>query len=187
MSRVVRVGLRPRSAARQLTAQDATLGPRTSCLYSSVAERQSCKLKVLGSIPSGGFDVSRFAERQRSCKSAAHVPRNARSRWRRALPLTYAIVLLRERVARRQRCRPPHSLARRAPSYRKRAVHGGGWPFEAKRARRARTTTQMPLEMLASAEACARICCHCLALGYFGGRLRARSRQGQPKLGNSPL
>ena len=26
-------------------------------LYSSVAERQSCKLKVLGSIPSGGFDV----------------------------------------------------------------------------------------------------------------------------------
>ena len=28
--------------------------PRRS-LYSSVAERQSCKLKVLGSIPSGGF------------------------------------------------------------------------------------------------------------------------------------
>ena len=26
-----------------------------SSLYSSVAERQSCKLKVLGSIPSGGF------------------------------------------------------------------------------------------------------------------------------------
>ena len=25
------------------------------CLESSVAERQSCKLKVLGSIPSGGF------------------------------------------------------------------------------------------------------------------------------------
>lgn len=25
-----------------------------TCLYSSVAERQSCKLKVLGSIPSGG-------------------------------------------------------------------------------------------------------------------------------------
>ena len=25
------------------------------CLYSSVAKRQSCKLKVLGSIPSGGF------------------------------------------------------------------------------------------------------------------------------------
>ena len=25
------------------------------CLYSSVVERQSCKLKVLGSIPSGGF------------------------------------------------------------------------------------------------------------------------------------
>jgi hypothetical protein len=24
-------------------------------LYSSVVERQSCKLKVLGSIPSGGF------------------------------------------------------------------------------------------------------------------------------------
>ena len=31
------------------------LGPRRSSLYSSVAERQSCKLKVLGSIPSGGF------------------------------------------------------------------------------------------------------------------------------------
>ena len=27
---------------------------RTKSLYSSVAERQSCKLKVLGSIPSGG-------------------------------------------------------------------------------------------------------------------------------------
>ena len=31
-------------------------------LYSSVVERQSCKLKVLGSIPSGGliFDASMF-------------------------------------------------------------------------------------------------------------------------------
>ena len=30
----------------------------SNCLYSSVAERQSCKLKVLGSIPSGGlFEV----------------------------------------------------------------------------------------------------------------------------------
>ena len=29
--------------------------PRDACLYSSVAERQSCKLKVLGSIPSGGL------------------------------------------------------------------------------------------------------------------------------------
>ena len=28
------------------------------CLYSSVAERQSCKLKVLGSIPSGGCAAS---------------------------------------------------------------------------------------------------------------------------------
>ena len=28
------------------------------CLYSSVAERQSCKLKVLGSIPSGGCGTS---------------------------------------------------------------------------------------------------------------------------------
>ena len=27
------------------------------CLYSSVVERQSCKLKVLGSIPSGGFSA----------------------------------------------------------------------------------------------------------------------------------
>jgi hypothetical protein len=29
-------------------------GANTTCLYSSVVERQSCKLKVLGSIPSGG-------------------------------------------------------------------------------------------------------------------------------------
>ena len=29
-------------------------------LYSSVVERQSCKLKVLGSIPSGGFVFVRF-------------------------------------------------------------------------------------------------------------------------------
>ena len=29
-------------------------------LYSSVAERQSCKLKVLGSIPSGDFDLDFF-------------------------------------------------------------------------------------------------------------------------------
>jgi len=28
-----------------------------TCLYSSVVERQSCKLKVLGSIPSGGSSV----------------------------------------------------------------------------------------------------------------------------------
>ena len=30
-------------------------GGGNSCLYSSAAERQSCKLKVLGSMPSGGF------------------------------------------------------------------------------------------------------------------------------------
>ena len=36
------------------------------CLYSSVAERQSCKLKVLGSIPSGGL----FQQCVLSCKSA---------------------------------------------------------------------------------------------------------------------
>ncbi len=35
---------------------DTDLNSSTS-LYSSVAERQSCKLKVLGSIPSGGFFV----------------------------------------------------------------------------------------------------------------------------------
>jgi hypothetical protein len=28
---------------------------RNGCLYSSVVERQSCKLKVLGSVPSGGL------------------------------------------------------------------------------------------------------------------------------------
>lgn len=32
--------------------------PDTVSLYSSVVERQSCKLKVLGSIPSGGFCTS---------------------------------------------------------------------------------------------------------------------------------
>ena len=32
-------------------------------LYSSVAERQSCKLKVLGSIPSGGWDPDFFLRR----------------------------------------------------------------------------------------------------------------------------
>jgi hypothetical protein len=36
-------------------------------LYSSVAERQSCKLKVLGSIPSGGF----FAQLLVVCLSMA--------------------------------------------------------------------------------------------------------------------
>ena len=30
--------------------------PLHNSLYSSVAERQSCKLKVLGSIPSGGYN-----------------------------------------------------------------------------------------------------------------------------------
>jgi hypothetical protein len=32
-------------------------GASTTCLYSSVVERQSCKLKVPGSIPSGGCYV----------------------------------------------------------------------------------------------------------------------------------
>ena len=31
------------------------------CLYSSVVERQSCKLKVLGSIPSGGYLLGKTA------------------------------------------------------------------------------------------------------------------------------
>ena len=31
------------------------------CLYSSVVERQSCKLKVLGSIPSGGYLLGKIA------------------------------------------------------------------------------------------------------------------------------
>ena len=33
---------------------NVTAEPKINCLYSSVVERQSCKLKVLGSIPSGG-------------------------------------------------------------------------------------------------------------------------------------
>jgi hypothetical protein len=36
-------------------AQEVTVKLLVNCLYSSVAERQSCKLKVLGSILSGGF------------------------------------------------------------------------------------------------------------------------------------
>ena len=49
-------------------------------LYSSVVERQSCKLKVLGSIPSGGFFLSfmtsfhvRFQEARASAYSFAAV------------------------------------------------------------------------------------------------------------------
>ena len=34
-------------------------------LYSSVVERQSCKLKILGSIPSGGFDARFECDRAR--------------------------------------------------------------------------------------------------------------------------
>jgi hypothetical protein len=37
------------------TAQEVAVKLLVNCLYSSVAERQSCKLKVLGSILSGGF------------------------------------------------------------------------------------------------------------------------------------
>ena len=38
-----------------IDAAFSQVGFRDKCLYSSVAERQSCKLKVLGSIPSGSF------------------------------------------------------------------------------------------------------------------------------------
>ena len=44
------------------------------CLYSSVVERQSCKLKVLGSIPSGGFFEKQafdIARRRYVCPIAA--------------------------------------------------------------------------------------------------------------------
>ena len=45
------------------------------CLYSSVAERQSCKLKVLGSIPSGGScDVPQTNCDDRPSKSKAVSP-----------------------------------------------------------------------------------------------------------------
>jgi hypothetical protein len=41
-----------------LLLADSWIGncPLHNSLYSSVAERQSCKLKVLGSIPSGGYN-----------------------------------------------------------------------------------------------------------------------------------
>ena len=58
--------------------------PRRS-LYSSVAERQSCKLKVLGSIPSGGFRSpdSRSRRRQQTQGSSGsgggHGRRGSRS------------------------------------------------------------------------------------------------------------
>ena len=43
-----------------------------SCLYSSVAERQSCKLKVLGSIPSGGYSGNSCGEICQSALLTAH-------------------------------------------------------------------------------------------------------------------
>ena len=43
---------------RRLLLQMHKLVTGCRCLYSSVAERQSCKLKVLGSIPSGGCAAS---------------------------------------------------------------------------------------------------------------------------------
>jgi hypothetical protein len=53
---------------------DITTASKNWCLYSSVVERQSCKLKVLGSIPSGGllcaFLISSFA-----CKRCASMRR----------------------------------------------------------------------------------------------------------------
>ena len=44
------IGVVPFSLGRS----PCSLRLRAKCLYSSVVERQSCKLKVLGSIPSGG-------------------------------------------------------------------------------------------------------------------------------------
>ena len=43
-----------RHTRQYLNTTEALLWPASRRLYSSVAERQSCKLKVLGSIPSGG-------------------------------------------------------------------------------------------------------------------------------------
>ena len=47
---------RPPEGARFLTPRDQSC-VQVRGLYSSVAERQSCKLKVLGSIPSGGWKL----------------------------------------------------------------------------------------------------------------------------------
>jgi hypothetical protein len=43
------------STNQQLCADHICFRRKDICLYSSVVERQSCKLKVLGSIPSGGL------------------------------------------------------------------------------------------------------------------------------------
>ena len=45
-------------ASQAVQAEPCYSSAAISCLYSSVAERQYCKLKVLGSIPSGGFVLS---------------------------------------------------------------------------------------------------------------------------------
>ena len=45
-------------ASQAVLTQCSYCGAALNCLYSSVAERQSCKLKVLGSIPSGGLSLT---------------------------------------------------------------------------------------------------------------------------------
>ena len=63
-------------APRALIAAHASLG---QCdrhrLYSSVVERQSCKLKVLGSIPSGGFCEPSGERGRRASPRTPHGPR----------------------------------------------------------------------------------------------------------------
>ena len=56
--------------SRSLCAQVGRQRHQCPSLYSSVVERQSCKLKVLGSIPSGGlFYVMALVASHGSCRS----------------------------------------------------------------------------------------------------------------------
>ena len=48
------------TAALRISLLGLCLSSVDNSFYSSVAERQFCKLKVLGSIPSGGFDLDSF-------------------------------------------------------------------------------------------------------------------------------
>jgi hypothetical protein len=62
---------------------------RNTCLYSSVVERQSCKLKVLGSIPSGGLWQNAIAMYAHSIYRVIYdLPR-----WKSWLSLIFATLL----------------------------------------------------------------------------------------------
>ena len=59
---------------------------RIICLYSSVEERQSCKLKVLGSIPNGGSSCGRHSARITGMQCQTVGPLTRRNKWRGHAP-----------------------------------------------------------------------------------------------------